>query len=84
LRDASGREILYLGRECRAHLGLFDPAKDTITLATGDWSYGADVCGRLVPLRWDSPDTITVLAHGKRIERLKFGSDWREVLFPRE
>lgn len=84
LRDASGREVLYFGRECRAHLGLFDAAKDTITLATGDWSHGADVNGRLVPLRWDSPDTITVLAHGKRIERLRFGSDWREVLFPRE
>lgn len=83
LRDAAGREILYLQRQGRAHLGLFDPATNRVTLATGDWSTFADVDGQLVPLRWDSPDTITVLAHGKRIERLRFGTDWREVIFPR-
>jgi hypothetical protein len=84
VRDSAGREILYLQREGRAHLGLFDPASDTISLATGDWSQFADVDGDLVPLRWESPDTVTVLAHHRRIERLRFGSNSCEVLFPRE
>jgi hypothetical protein len=82
LRSSDGRLILIVRKDRRMFLASWDPKSGDLRIATGDYDTGGPIDGALVPLQWEGDDVI-VLAH-RRIERLRFGTDWCEVLFPRE
>lgn len=82
LRSSDGRLMLIVRKDGRMFLASWDSKSGDLRIATGDSDTGGPIDGALVPLRWDGDDVI-VLAH-RRIERLRFGTDEREVLFPRE